>query len=293
MKQQVKFFIYDTQRTGFNTYELFKYLFNEGHNCHLVNWTQSYSLEEMIDMDHSTDIWVTSPSAIPILVNDYKISAYKCVAIANTYDELHSLTPEVLQQLHGFGCTSSLMVKYTKEDLCLPVIPKLCRYGINHDSFTASPTPELSNIAYLTNPPYDNNTDVSPLVFACAAKLNLPVLTLDHVKHNYVAFPTFYKGVSCVIAPNTSYINEIPIMEAAASGTLIIGSVDHTTNIIQECGGITIQAEGQEFIDQTVDIISNFRSNQLIFKEKCMHIKNKSYVFDWKHSASDWSEILY
>ena len=131
------------------------------------------------------------------------------------------------------------------------------------------------------------------LVREIAEKLGLNYKVAQWYHNTYVTMPGFYRSIDCLIAPSTEEGAGLPVMEAGASGKLVIGtSVGHWPQKIKEFGGIEVPIPEEEFVEKTIETLSYYIANPAAYRDRCYQIREHARTYAWAHVIDSWVELL-
>jgi glycosyltransferase involved in cell wall biosynthesis len=112
--------------------------------------------------------------------------------------------------------------------------------------------------------------------------------------YNHLCMPAYYKTVDSVIMSSSEEAGGLPMLEAAASGRLPIGTpVGFFEENALKGGGILVPIEETEFIKQTKQVILYYKDNPNEYIEKCLEVQ--AYArdhYDWSKKIQSWLELL-
>jgi len=105
--------------------------------------------------------------------------------------------------------------------------------------------------------------------------------------------PEFYRSVDAVLTSSISEAAQLPVMEAAAAGRLVIGTpVGHFPRKAYEGGGILAPIEAGKFKAFTVETLRYYKDNPTAYRDKCHAIQEAARKFDWKYTIDEWVELI-
>ena len=296
-------------------YELMKRLYQYGFDCQLLSWNQGYSVEELIELDYNTDIWLTTPHGYRYLKYVYDaIEPERCVVVAHASIDIDELKfyncLDDFNRFKSYGVVSEFL-KFHSINSGIARIPVSCPVGINFNNFYSKPSEELKIIGFAGayRDPSDtittSITDVYDLfkihlskkrgylVEQCASTVNLEYKIANAYHHSYVTMGGFYKSVDCVIIPSSEEGAGLPALEAGAAGKLVIGAeVGHWKQRIGDKGGVIVPIDEQSFKSQTTEILNFYKNNPSSYRKKCSEIQEHARTYDWEHVIHHWINIL-
>lgn len=310
--KKIIFYVEPKWAFGVIHYELCKYLFNLGYNCQVLAWNQSYTREEMFELDDGTDLYVTTPHGYRTLKYSYgTIDPSKVVAVVHApldcTDLIHHHGLEDFDKLRKFAVISDFLIEEVKK-LGINRVPELISVGINCQSFNFQPSNSLNVVGYAgshkprgTFSQEDINSYLhqpvfhkrSYLVEEAAAKANLSFRAASTYHNTHITMPGFYKNVDAVICSSTQEGAGLPVLEAGAAGKLVISTpVGHWDRRVAPAGGDTVPIPEEEFMEKTVELLNYYKSNPDRYRERCREIQHHAQSYDWKHVIDKWIALL-
>ena len=110
---------------------------------------------------------------------------------------------------------------------------------------------------------------------------------------SFLDMPDFYRTVDAVVVSSLSEAAQLPVMEAAAAGRLVIGTpVGHFPQKAYQGGGILAPIEADKFRSFTAATLRYYRENRAAYVDKCRTIQEAARKFDWQHSIGAWVELI-
>ena len=293
-------------------YELFKYLWVHGFNCQLLPWNKSYTREEMLELNETTDLFVTTPHGWRFLGYDYQtVPPEKCVIISHAKldmtELIHYHGKEDFDKFYKYGAVSSWLVDISKQ-LGIAREAELTPVAVNCNTFYSTPNDRLQVVGYtgsyhekqefsddqvkseLAQPKYHKR---GWLVAEAVRRAGLEFKVAQPYHNSFITMPGFYKRVDAVVAASTEEGAGLPVMEAGAAGKLVISTaVGHWNERIGEAGGHAVPVSENEFLEKTVELLVYYKNNPDKYKQKCLEIQNHAQSYDWKHVIDRWVRIL-
>ena len=295
-------------------YELFKYLWEYGYNCHLLKWEKHYTPEELRELDAYTDLWVTTPHGyIGLKYTKAAVEPERCIVMGYA-----SMDLEELKVKHGlddyakfrkYGVCSQYLVNHSK-NIGIQRIPDICRIAINYNTYSrCEPNKELRTIgyagAYYTRNEFSEDTIANDLfarqcsrkrgylVKEIAERVGLDFKIASSYHNSYVTMPGFYKSVDCIMASSLDEGAGLPILEGGAAGKLILSTpVGHWNEKVGNAGGIALPMDEEGYIRESVDVLSFYKKHPNLYYKKCLEIQQHAESYDWKYYLKDWLKIL-
>jgi glycosyltransferase involved in cell wall biosynthesis len=310
--KRVVFYFEPNWAFGTVHYELFKYLWGYGFNCHLLPWNQSYTREEMLELNETTDLFVTTPHGWRFLGYNYKtVKPEQCVIISHAKLDMTELIHyhgfEDFDKFHRYACVSQWLVDLSKE-LGISRPAELTPVAINFNTFYSPPNDRLRVVGYtgsfhqkqefgqdmiessLAQPKYHKR---GWLVKEAVDRAGLEFKVAQPYHHSFITMPGFYKRIDAIVAASTEEGAGLPVMEGGAAGKLVISTaVGHWNTRIGDSGGYAVPIEEQEFLEKTVEILSFYKNNPDQYRKRCLEIQEHAKSYDWKYVIDKWVDIL-
>ena len=310
--KKIVFYVEPDWAFGSVHHELAKYLRPYGFDCRLLAWNTSYTREEMYELNEVTDLFVTTPHGWRFLGYDYQtVQPEQCAIVSHAKLDMTELIHyhgyDDFNRFHSYSCVSEWL-RGVSRDLGIQREPSLTPVAINYDLFYGEPSRELKTLGYagsfhertefsnaqvasqLAQPKYHKR---GYLVREIAEKLGLNYKVAQWYHNTYVTMPGFYRSIDCLIAPSTEEGAGLPVMEAGASGKLVIGtSVGHWPQKIKEFGGIEVPIPEEEFVEKTMETLSYYIANPAAYRDRCYQIREHARTYDWAHVIDSWVELL-
>lgn len=149
--KRVLFYTQNRWAYGSIHHGLCKELYKHGIYANLLDWTQSYSLDEFRCLNKSYDIFVTNPEAVCTLHKNYQVPLNKIIAMAHGQWDMLLAKKEASFDFYPlikeFAVVSNVL-KTKAEEFKLSRIPKVVEFGIHFDMFYREPAANLHTIGY-------------------------------------------------------------------------------------------------------------------------------------------------
>jgi len=310
--KRVIFFLEPEWAFGTVHYELFKYLWGYGFNCQLLPWNKSYTVEEMRELNDTVDLFVTTPHGWRFLGYNYcVVDPAKCVIVAHAkidYTELiHLHGYNDFDKFYKFAAVSEWLVSLAGQ-LGIQRVPDHCPIGINFNTFYSPPNDSLRVVGYAGS--YNDRSQFSEadiksnlalpkyhkrswLVKEATERAGLEFRAAETYHKTFITMPGFYKNVDAVICASTEEGAGLPVLEGGAAGKLVIGTpVGHWQARVAPYGGDTVPVDEQEFLDNTITLLSYYKNNPDKYRARCMEIQHHAQGYDWKYVIDRWVSLL-
>jgi glycosyltransferase involved in cell wall biosynthesis len=310
--KRVVFYFEPNWAFGTVHYELCKYLWNYGFDCHLLPWNKSYTKEEMYELNETTDIFVTTPHGWRFLGYNYcTVAPEQCVIISHAKLDMTELIHyhgfEDFNKFKKYACVSQWLVDLSKE-LGIQRPAELTPVGINCNTFHSTPNDSLKVVGYTGSfhPKEEFSADMVSselaqpkyhkrgwLVKEAVDRAGLEFKIAQQYHNSYITMPGFYKKIDCVVAASTEEGAGLPVLEGGAAGKLVISTaVGHWNTRVTDAGGHAVPIDENQFLEQTVELLSYYKSNPEKYRQKCQEIQAHAQSYDWRHVIHKWVDIL-
>jgi glycosyltransferase involved in cell wall biosynthesis len=128
---------------------------------------------------------------------------------------------------------------------------------------------------------------------ATAAGLAFKVAGSTDKQTSFHDMPDFYRSVDAVVTSSISEAAQLPVMEAAAAGRLVIGTpVGHFPQKAYQGAGIMAPIEASKFVSFTAETLKYYAENPTAYVEKCHSIQEAAERSDWKYHIQDWLGVM-
>jgi len=170
--------------------------------------------------------------------------------------------------------------------------------GVNFAEFYSMISERLSTVGYASSmsvTTYGIEWKRGELAEAAAreAGLEFRVAGSTGNQASFHDMPEFYRSVDAVLTSSISEAAQLPVMEAAAAGRLVIGTpVGHFPRKAYEGGGILAPIEAGKFKAFTVETLRYYKDNPTAYRDKCHAIQEAARKFDWKYTIDEWVELI-
>lgn len=294
-----KILFYTQNRWAFGSihHALAKELYLHGIYANLLDWTQNYTEDEWKLLSDTYDEFVTMPDAVMAL-NGRGIPLNRIKTIAHgQWDVLLAKEQndfDFYPLLAGFGVISNILQKKCYE-FGVSIVPEVVPIGIHCDQFYLEPSQNLQNIGYAGSNEVINKfghpIKRPHLVEQVCADTATPLI--KHQFYNHLCMPAYYRRVDAVICSSVEEAAGLPMMECAAAGRLPIGTPVGYFEEHQGLGGVIVPLEEKDFVQQTKEKISFYKSNATQFREDIQ--KYQEYArnhYDWSKRIYKWVDFL-
>ena len=279
-------------------YELCKYLWGYGFDCQLLPWNQSYSLDEMQELIDTTDLFVTTPHGWRLLGYSYKIfDPGQCVVISHSKLDMDELIEmhgsEDFYKFHKYGAVSEWLSEVSTQ-LGITRPATVTPLGINTSSFYSKPNDSLRTVGCMNLGQVGVHQKIKRpwLLEVTTQRAGLNIRAAASYHHSFITMPGFYKSVDAILIASTEEGAGLPLLEAGAAGKLVISTPVGHYHRVGNNGAHFVPIVEHEFIEQTVELLSYYKSNPEQYRQRCLEIQHHAQSYDWKYVIDKWVEIL-
>jgi glycosyltransferase involved in cell wall biosynthesis len=170
--------------------------------------------------------------------------------------------------------------------------------GINYSEFCTEISERLTTVGYASSmsvKTYGIEWKRGKLAEAATREAGLAFKVAGSTA-NQMSFhdmPAFYRSVDAVVTSSISEAAQLPVMEAAAAGRLVIGTpVGHFPLKAYQGAGIIAPIEPDKFKAFTTATLRYYAQNPAAYGDKCLLIQEAARKFDWQYSIGDWIELI-
>jgi glycosyltransferase involved in cell wall biosynthesis len=281
-------------------YDLCKHLHRRGYIVDILDWQVNH-VDYVSKIIPYYDLFMSACDGVRTLVDDYGIPYDKIIAVSHHELDIRMLAEQkgadVFEKFANYGVVSeflycaSLMRGVTR-------VPMVASLGINYSEFCSDISEHLATVGYASSmsvKTYGVEWKRGDLAEAAAreAGLTFKVAGSTGNQMSFHDMPDFYRSVDAVVTSSISEAAQLPVMEAAAAGRLVIGTpVGHFPRKAYEGGGIIAPVEEEKFKTFTSATLRHYRDNPAAYVDKCRSIQVAARKFDWQHSIGEWVELI-
>jgi glycosyltransferase involved in cell wall biosynthesis len=281
-------------------YDLCKQLHRRGYIVDILNWQIDHAAY-MADLISFYDLFMTALDGVRTLTDVYGVPYDRVVALSHHEFDIRMLIEqkgvEVFDKFANYGVVSEYL--YCASLMKgVPRVPKVVSLGINFAEFYSKISDRLATVGYASSMSartYGIEWKRGELAEAAAreAGLEFSVAGSTGNQTSFHDMPEFYRSVDAVLTSSISEAAQLPIMEAAAAGRLVIGTpVGHFPRKAYEGGGILAPVEAGKFKAFTVETLRYYKDNPAAYRDKCHAIQEAARRFDWKYTIDEWVELI-
>ncbi len=281
-------------------YDVSRQLHRRGYIVDILNWREDHAryIAELIPF---YDIFMTAPDGVRTLTDSYGVPCDRVIVLAHHELEIKTLIDqkgvEVFGKFANYGVVSEFL--YCASLLRgVPRVPKVASLGINFAEFYSKISERLATVGYASSmsvTTYGIEWKRGELAEAAAreAELEFKIAGSTANQMSFHDMPEFYRSVDAVVTSSISEGAQLPVMEAAAAGRLVIGTpVGHFPRKAYEGGGIMAPIEADKFKFFTAQTLSYYKANPAAYQDKCHSIQEAAKRFDWQYTIDEWVELI-
>ncbi|MFO1097867.1 MAG: hypothetical protein U1E81_06205 [Xanthobacteraceae bacterium] len=280
-------------------YDLCKQLHDRGYIVDILNWRENHA-DYFFELSRYYDLFMSALDGVAPLVDTYRVAPDRIIALSHHEYDIRMLVEqkgsEIFDKFANYGVVSEFLycASVTRGIRRAPGITSL---GIDYSEFYADLPTRLTSVGYassLSVTTYGVEWKRGCLAEAAAHKAGLQFKLAGSTawQMSFHDMPDFYKSVGAVLTSSISEAAQLPVMEAAAAGRLVIGTaVGHFPLKAYQGGGIIAPIEPERFISFTSATLQYYRDNPSAYSDKCRLIQEAAEQFDWRNSIEDWVDL--
>ena len=281
-------------------YDLCTHLHRRGYIIDILDWRVNHSQYVRQFIDHY-DLFMVALDGARTLVDVYNIPYERIIAISHHEFDIRMLIEQkgidVFDRFGSYAVVSEFLY-------CASMMrgvrraPKVAPLGINYSEFYSEVPQTLATVGYassMATTTYGVEWKRGHLAEAAAraAGLDFKVAGSTGKQTSFHDMPDFYRSVDAVLTSSISEAAQLPVMEAAAAGRLVIGTpVGHFPLKAYQGGGIIAPVEAEKFTAFAADTLRYYKVNPAAYVEKCRSIQEAARNFDWQYSIDQWVELV-
>ena len=281
-------------------YDLCKHLHQRGYVVDILDWQINHAnnIGEIIPY---YDLFMTALDGVRTLVDSYRVPYDKVIALSHHELDIRMLIEqkgiEVFEKFANYGVVSEFL--YCSSLMRgVARVPMVASLGINYSEFHADIPERLTTVGYASSmsvKTYGVEWKRGDLAEAAAREAGLAFKVAGWTG-NQISFhdmPDFYRSVDALVTSSISEAAQLPVMEAAAAGRLVIGTpVGHFPLRAYQGGGIMAPIEAEKFKAFTTATLRYYKENPAAYVAKCREIQEAARKFDWQYSIGEWIELI-
>jgi len=281
-------------------YDVMTRLWRQGVVADILNWQSDHSAY-FAELGRYYDLILTAPDGVRTLTDSYGVPPSKMIVVSHHENDIRMLIEqkgrEIFDDFAAYGVVSYFVY-------CASMMqgvrraPAVVSLGVGFDDFHAPIPSRLEVVGYASSMSvvtYDVEWKRGHLAEAAArnAGLEFKVAGSTGNQTSFHDMPDFYRTVDCVLTSSISEAAQLPVMEAAAAGRLVIGTpVGHFPLRAYQGGGIIAPIEADRFVAFVSDTLEHYRANPTAFRDKCQSIQAAAHQFDWSTCFPEWLDLI-
>jgi glycosyltransferase involved in cell wall biosynthesis len=292
-KDSVIFYTQNRWAYGQIHHALIKRLWEHRIYAHLLDWTVGYTYREFELLNNSHSTFVTTPEAVPALVNS-GIPLHKIVAVAHAEKDIAGCISyggiEIFEGLKGYGVVHSDLVK-ASATRGVARVPTVVRVGIDFDQYYSPISDNLKVVGYAGELEHKtvHNIDCKRAYLVDRVMQQVALEFKRHEFFNHLCMPGYYPTIDAIIVPSTSETAGLPAMEAAAAGRLVLST---EVGYFDGRSGALCRMADDEFVADAVNTLQKC-TDPRIYREFCE--RGQQFAkdnYDWEYSIDDWANLI-
>ena len=281
-------------------YDLCKHLHRHGYVVDILNWQENHA-SYFNDLRSYYDLFITALDGVRTLVDSYQVPYEKIIAVSHHEFDIRMLIEQkgidVFDRFANYAVVSEFLY-------CASLMkgvgraPMVASLGIDYDNFHSPPSERLSTVGYassmsVTTYGVEWKRGALAEAAATAAGLAFSVAGSTGEQTSFHDMPRFYRSVDAVVTSSISEAAQLPVMEAAAAGRLVICTpVGHFPQKAYQGAGIMAPVEASKFVSFTAETLRYYADNPAAYAEKCHAIQKAAELSDWKYHIQDWLDVV-
>ncbi|WP_296746831.1 glycosyltransferase [Mesorhizobium sp.] len=281
-------------------YDLCRHLHDRGYLVDILDWQQNHA-EYAHQLISYYDFVIAALDGVSTLADSYHVPFDKIIAISHHEFDIRMLVEqkgiEVFEKFANYGVVSEY-VYCASLMRGVPRVPMVASLGVNFDEFYSDVSDKLAAVGYASSmsvKTYGVEWKRGELAQAAVADAGLTFRIAGSTGNqtSFLDMPEFYRSVDAVVTSSVSEAAQLPVMEAAAAGRLVIGTpVGHFPRKAYQGAGIMAPIEAGKFKAFTTETLRFYKDNPGLYTEKCKSIQNAARNFDWVHSIDEWVTLI-
>ena len=275
-------------------------LHRRGYIVDILNWQVNHA-EYISKIIPYYDLFMAALDGVGTLADIYGVPYDKVIAISHHEFEIQMLIEkkgiDVFKKFANYGVVSEF-VYCTSLVRGVRRVPRVASLGINFEDFYSDVPERLETVGYassMSTKTYGVEWKRGELAEAAARSAGLAFKVAGDTAYqtSFHDMPDFYRTVDAVLTSSISEAAQLPMMEAAAAGRLVIGTpVGHFPRKAYEGGGILAPVEAEKFKAFTAATLRYYKDNPAAYRDKCRAIQDAARKFDWQYSIGEWVDLI-
>ena len=280
-------------------YDLCKHLHRRGYIVDILDWQINHA-NYVAKIIPYYDLFMTALDGVGGLAR-YDIPNDKIIAVSHHEFDIRMLVERkgigVFNEFANYGVVSEF-VYCASLMRGVQRVPKVVPIGVNYSEFYAEVSSHLTTVGYASSMSVETfgvEWKRGKLAEAAArdAGLDFKVAGWTGDQISFHDMPDFYRSVDAVLVSSLSEAAQLPVLEAAAAGRLVIGTpVGHFPLKAYQGGGILAPIEADKFKAFAAATLRYYRETPAAYVDKCRAIQEAARKFDWQYSIDAWVEFI-
>lgn len=294
---KVAFYTYPEWAFGAIHEALCREFYKLGVLAYIIDWNRQFSPLEINSISNQFDVFVTVPgNSVTSLVNNFHVPYEKIVAIAHgKYDIEFGLSQgNDFSRFRNYAVVGRSIKDFSRE-IGVTREPRVLKNGVHFDLFYREVLPFLSNLGYagtFTHHSFDKKTEIKRGYLAQEVANRVGMAFQPVTPRHYLTMPSYYESVSCVLMTSCEESFGLPMIEAAASGRLPIGTKVGVMKEYPEVG-VVLPIEPQQFADGATQAILDRLVHPELYRSDCLKFQEYvRYNFDWSVVSPEWVNTI-
>ena len=297
-RPSIAFFTFNEWAYGTIHKALIKELYVHGVQADIVDWSRTYSSDEMAALNDVYDVFMTQTCDGLKVLRNYGIPDEKIIAVAHGRPDLQKGV-EVgndYSNLMGYAGVSNDLANYSKK-LGIEREMTILQCGVSFDYFYRRPSEGLRTVGYAGKfhrpDEFDNIPDLKRgiLVQTICEQTGTGLRISPSMTH--LAMPAFYKDIDAVMVSSVYESCSLPLLEAAAAGRLPISSPVGITLDLNNTPGYTLPSDADGYISSGVVLLKHLKSDPALFQSKCLEAQEYAReYYDWSKVITPWLKLI-
>jgi glycosyltransferase involved in cell wall biosynthesis len=281
-------------------YDLCKQLHRRGYIVDMLDWRLNHA-SYIGGILPYYDLFMTALDGVSTLVDSYQVPYDRIIAVSHHELDKRILIEqkgvEVFEKFANYAATSDFI--YSASLMSgVPRVPVVASIGVNFSEFYSDISERLTTVGYgssMSAKTYGIEWKRGELAEAAAREAGLAFKVAGSTGNqtSFHDMPDFYRTVDAVLTSSISEAAQLPVMEGAAAGRLVIGTpVGHFPLKAYQGGGIIAPIEAEKFKTFTAATLRYFKENPAAYIDKCRAIQEAARKFDWQYSIDQWVDLI-
>ncbi len=299
--KKILFFIENKWAYGKIHNDLIKALYPDVH-CDIIDWTVSYSHEDMRHFLNIYDYIVTTPAGGTTLKQSYGVNPNRIAIIAHSnHDFQHTLFVEnealdFFNEFSGYGAISPV-IRTLSIAHRIRRFPNVLLPGTFTNIYSKNTSKSLNKIGYvgLINK-VQNNVEGIDIKRGHLVSKTVEAVNLELIQYSGLHFLTaanFYCDFDILMFSSTTEGLPTVALEAISSGIPVIGTDTGIMSDIANSGaGIILPFEEDKYIAEGINVLNYLKNNPEEYQKMVSCALQKAKEYDWSVRRKAWIEFI-